>query len=84
MPSPKLRETIGVGTARSGCKLDAGALMLQLFLFFFTLPVLTMIAKFTNVKAEEIVDKVKCVGKNSQVYYKVRENHTDNLTITTS
>lgn len=71
LPSAKLRETIGVSTTRRGSKMDAAFMILQLFLYFFTLPVLAMIAKFTNAKATEVVNKVKCTGKNGKVFYKV-------------
>lgn len=70
-PSPKLRQHMGTGTARSGSTFSAVQMILHLFLFFFTMPVLSQIAKFTNEKAEEIVYKVKCTGKNDKVYYKV-------------
>ena len=70
-PSEKLKQSVGAGTARSGTTFEIVKLMLQLFLFFFSLPILSEIAKFTNEKAEEVVNKVRCTGKNGKVYYKV-------------
>lgn len=72
-PSAQLRSTIGVSTTRVGSTYDAATMMFQLFLFFFSWPVLAAIAKFTNTKAEEVVHKVRCTGKNGHVYYKVCE-----------
>ena len=70
-PSAKLRRHIGVGAGRRGSTFNALTMMLHLFMFFLTLPVLAVIARFTNSKAYEVVNKVKCTGKNGHVYYKV-------------
>lgn len=70
-PSPKLKASIGAGTVRSGTTMNIVTLMVSLFLFFLSLPTLLRITEFTNSKAEEIVNKVRCTGKNGKVYYKV-------------
>ena len=51
--------------------MDAASMMLALFMFFFTLPVLGMIAKFTNAKAGEVVHKVRHTDEDGHVHTKV-------------
>ena len=62
--------------------MSVASMMLALFMFFFTLPVLWSIAKFTNQKAEEVVNKVKCTGENGRVYYKVTLTNANAHTLT--
>lgn len=70
-PSPELREHVGAGTGRQRQSWDPKDLMLSLFLWFFTLGILNVIANCTNAKATEMVYKTRCTSESGHVYYKV-------------
>lgn len=62
-PSAKLREHLGVAGSRRACRNETTStletIMLNLFLFFFTIGILTKIAEYTNDKATEVVWKYR-------------------------
>ena len=59
-----------MSTARRGAQMDAPSMMLALFIFLIV-PVLGMIAKFTNAKAKETVHKVQHTDEDEHVHTKV-------------
>ena len=70
-PSARLREHLGAGARRRGQTFDVKVMMINLFLFFFSLGTLTIIANFTNAKANEFVYKTKKRRDDGKFYYKV-------------
>ena len=52
------------------------SVMLKLFLFFFTVDVLTKIAEFTNAKATEVVWKYRRKRKDGKLEKKVSVCHS--------
>ena len=83
-PSPRLRRHLGVGTARTGATVSAITMMVQLFLFFFSLGTLTTIAECTNQKATEFVYKSRYRRSDGSTHYKVclKHTHTHTLALT--
>ena len=79
-PSPRLRRHLGVGTARTGATVSAITMMVQLFLFFFSLGTLTTIAECTNQKATEFVYKSRYRRSDGSTHYKVCLKHTHTRT----
>ena len=69
--SAKLRQHLGIGTSRRGRTLTVQAIMLGLFLWFFSLPTLGKIAEYTNDKTTEFVYKKKLQRSDGKFYYRV-------------
>ena len=76
-PSPALRAYLGAGSNRNKTVDVKELIMLNLFLWVFTLGTLSIIARHTNSKATEVVNKKRCTGKNGKIFYKVctRSSH---------
>ena len=70
-PSAKLKEYLGMGSARNSEKWSIQRMMLSLFLWFFTFTTLDQICKYTNEKATEMVYKQKHQRSDGKYYYRV-------------
>lgn len=71
-PSTKLRQHLGITSRRRGSTIDIVTLMLNLFLFFFAIPILQKICDFTNEKATEIIWKSRQQNGEGKWSTKVR------------
>ena len=77
-PSPKLRRHLGIGgSTRRACRTDKKktsleSIMRNLFLFFFTIEILTKITEFTNAKTTEMIWKYRERSADGKFCVKVR------------